>query len=386
MISAHVDDLKGCGEAERVATIIAGLESEFGKMKISHDSFMHCGLLHTKTATGYTLSQEHYAQQLRCIDTTELNLDKPDTPLNPDFISRFQSLLGGLSWLIQTRADICVYVTALQRAASKATVAHVIKINKLTKWVRRKRCALTYNNMSGSVVLACIRDSAFKTEPGSSVALRGALIGVLSTDGTFHLVEYCCRKQRRVCRSTFAAEINALADAAEIARLINFTITHLYNPRATVTDLLRLEETGKLPVKLHCFTDCRSVFDTLSASDLRTPSESSLVLIVAMLRELLELQVIGTLSWVDTADMLADGLTKGLVSRKALLHTSNSGVWKTLKPSKSFSVAEQKQKTESANMHLVCQTLNTLAPIENLTSAKVNAFFTCKLLYALWFS
>ena len=359
VISAHVDDLKGTGIPSRTAEIIAGLEKAFGKMKTQEDSFIHCGLKHEKTQSGYIVHQDAYAQQLRCIDTSKLNLDKPDEPLDEEHVSKFMSLLGGLSWLIQTRADICVYVTALQRAATKATVAHVIKINKLTKWVRRKQCRLTYNRpTSHEFVLACISDSAFRTEPGSSVALRGAMIGTLFADNVFHPMEFFCRKQRRVCRSTFAAESNAFADAVEVARLINFTITHLHQP-ISPTKLAELEEHGQLPVQLHCFIDCKSLYDTLSASDLRTPSEASLVLIIASLRELLERQVIKTVTWIDTADMLSDGLTKGLVSRKALLHASNHGSWKPVKLYKSFSKERTAESTQSedqtAMQEVFCQ-------------------------------
>ena len=344
LVSTHVDDLKGGGTPARTKAILEGLERSFGKLKTQHDNFTHCGIVHEKTADGYIMHQNHYAQQLVCIDTSSLNVHKLDEPLSEEFVSKFMSLLGGLSWLIQTRADICVYVTALQRIASKATVGHALKINKLTKWVRRKKCHLSYKRMTGNIQLACVSDSAFKTEPNSSIALRGAIIGIWSEDGTFHVLEYYCRKQRRICRSTFAAETNALADAVEIARLLNFTITHTHQ-QLTPQQLIALEEQGKLPVQLHCYVDCKSLFDTLSAADLHTPTEASLVLIVAVLRELIEQGIINKVSWIQTTDMLADGLTKGLVSRKALLHTCMNGIWAIEKEFKTHQFAMPKPVT-----------------------------------------
>ena len=330
VISAHVDDLKGAGNKQRTDAIIKGLESAFGTMKTQQGDFTHCGLKHEAIeGGGYIIHQHAYAQQLICIDTAELDLKDESKLLNSDYVARYMSLLGGLSWLIQTRADICIYVCALQRAASKATVGHLIKLNKLTRWVRRKKCQLTYKPITGPVVLACVSDSAFKTEPNSSVAMRGTVIGLWeSKEGVFHPLEYYSRKQRRVCRSTFAAELNGAADAVEVARLINYTLTHTHNPKISPTELMSLEESGKFPVPLFLFTDCRSVFDTLTQSDLRTPSEASLVLIVAMLRELLEKHAIHSISWIATGDMIADGLTKGLISRKALLSVCNQEVWK----------------------------------------------------------
>jgi hypothetical protein len=91
--------------------------------------------------------------------------------------------------------------------------------------------------------------------------------------------------------------------------------------------LQKLEDTASLPLAMEVCTDCRSVFDSLSAQDLKTPSESSLVLILHVLKELLCSHVIGKITWIDTRDMLSDGLTKGAVSRLALMQMSNTGVW-----------------------------------------------------------
>ena len=45
------------------------------------------------------------------------------------------------------------------------------------------------------------------------------------------------------------------------------------------------------------------------------------------LRELLALKIISRLLWLDTRDMLADGLNKGIVSRDALRRMCTSGRW-----------------------------------------------------------
>ena len=107
-----------------------------------------------------------------------------------------------------------------------------------------------------------------------------------------------------------------------------------------------LEESGQLPVPLILFTDCRSVYNTLSASDLRTPTEASLVLVVAMLRELLEKHAIQAISWISTNDMVADGLTKGLISRKGLLKLCNEGTWQILEESATRSYGPRKESEQ----------------------------------------
>ena len=50
------------------------------------------------------------------------------------------------------------------------------------------------------------------------------------------------------------------------------------------------------------------------------------------MREHMSCRRIRTLYWIDTRDMLADGLNKGAVSRKALLKALTQGVWIVVHP------------------------------------------------------
>ena len=87
-----------------------------------------------------------------------------------------------------------------------------------------------------------------------------------------------------------------------------------------------------------CIRDsCFSVYEALSAEDTRTPSEASLVLILHGVKELMRLHVVKFLTWVNTSDMLSDGLTKGGVSRKALFEFCQSGRWTLKHDCKTFS-------------------------------------------------
>ena len=125
------------------------------------------------------------------------------------------------------------------------------------------------------------------------------------------------------CRSTFA--LHAIADAVEIARAICVTIACCQEPFVNAQELQKREDNGKMPIAIEVCTDCRSVFDALSATEIKAPSETSLVLILNVLKELLQAHVIKELTWLDTKDMLADGLTKGGVSRLQLFEFSSSG-------------------------------------------------------------
>ena len=344
IISTHVDDIKGAGVEAEFKLLISGLTKAFGDLKISHKNFEHCGIKYSQDAEKIVMSQHHYALQLRPIDTSTLDVKDLNRVLNVQELSSYQSLLGGLSWLIQTRTDVAIYVCALQRASSKATFGHLLKLNKVVKWCRRKDCPLTYVKIPGKSKVMVISDAAFRKETEQGLAMRGAMIGICQfkedqgntadCSGIMHLLEFYSRKQRRVTRSTYAAELNALADAYEIGRLVSLTVSSVILGPVPARELLLREEQGKLPLPIHCAIDCFSVFESLSQEDLRMPSEASLILILHGLKEALLCHNLRELFWIATEDMLSDGLNKGAVSREALIRFGLTGKWSLSKPCK----------------------------------------------------
>ena len=155
--------------------------------------------------------------------------------------------------------------------------------------------------------------------------------------GPLHAIEYYARKQRRVTRSTFSAELNAASDAFEFAKLIALTVAEVVSYCPHASQLTSMEEQGTLPVLVHLIIDARSVFDSLKAEEIRPPSEISLVMMLCQLKEAMLTHTLRGLHWCDTKDMLADGLNKGAVSREALLEFGRTGVWQLKHDSIGFS-------------------------------------------------
>ena len=84
--------------------------------------------------------------------------------------------------------------------------------------------------------------------------------------------------------------------------------------------MIDMPEIGKLYPPLELCVDARAVYDALDASDACEPAECSLKLHLISVRDRMSHGLIRRLHWVDTRDMLADGLTKGGIDR-ALLHS-----------------------------------------------------------------
>ena len=151
------------------------------------------------------------------------------------------------------------------------------------------------------------------------------------------MLEYYSRRQRRVTRSTFGAELHGLADGTELAKLIGYAISELLLPhQVSPADLVRREESGTLALQMEAVIDCKSVFDALANPDTQTPSESSLIMILCQLKELLTTGTLHALWWVDTVDMAADGLNKGMIGRGVLLNLGLKGLWTVTQPCVKF--------------------------------------------------
>ena len=89
--------------------------------------------------------------------------------------------------------------------------------------------------------------------------------------------------------------------------------------------LASAEAKGKLPYHIDLYIDCRSILDSLKQEIVRVPSEQTLILLLLSLKESLLSHHLRHLIWTATNDMLADGLNKGIVSRRALGEAASTG-------------------------------------------------------------
>ena len=124
IMSTHVDDFKGGGEIKIRTLVLDALRAEFGEIKVETKNFTHCGIQHETVEGGINIHQRVYLQQLRVVEEGTLRHVKEDVPLPETHKASFATLLGGLAWLVQTRPDIAVFISALQRASKEPTTGH----------------------------------------------------------------------------------------------------------------------------------------------------------------------------------------------------------------------------------------------------------------------
>jgi hypothetical protein len=330
LIGKHVDDIKFTGHMQCLKKLIHVCEEAFGKLKINWFNFANCGLKYAQDEKTFEVEvdQNHFALTLKPIPVAA-SVDE-NALVSPAGQHDFISLLGAVAYLAMTRVDVCVFIAALQRFNSKPASIHMKRLNALLRWIQRNPKGLHYSHIEGDLACLGLSDSAFKREDDSGHAMRGYLIGLSPcTTGhlissLFHLIEWSSRKQRHVCRSTFAAELFSCNDCLDMMYVIAAALHELTHGCQGADVLRQIHLTGQYACPLIVAIDAYSIFSAIAMDHLKIPAEKSLLVQLQWLKEQLLTKKLKALVWLDTRDMCSDGLTKGSIDREAL-HNIMSG-------------------------------------------------------------
>ena len=202
--------------------------------------------------------------------------------------------------------------------------------------------------MTGSTALYCIVDSAFRADEPDCLALRADIMGLCQHSssrigGCLHTFVTTSKKQSRVNRNTFSAEAGAVGDAVSMCIVLAGILHEIDKGSCSATTLAACAERGGFSRDMVVFSDSESFFKACTATEVRLPTERDLAYTVMNIREWLDRGIMKELIWIDTRDMLCDGLTKGSISRFDVINALNQGRW-TLKhdPNRWSSKAQKK--------------------------------------------
>ena len=135
------NDIKMTGLDDEMKSVLQTLSEHFDELKLERDNFEHLGLKHVLESDGSrTISQEHYVKELRFISEAEC---RNDVEVSPAVCSKFMSLLGGIAWTVQTRPDIAVFTSAVQRKLQPPSGKDVVHLNRVLAYLKRKPLNMT---------------------------------------------------------------------------------------------------------------------------------------------------------------------------------------------------------------------------------------------------
>ena len=149
--------------------------------------------------------------------------------------------------------------------------------------------------------IASFTDAAFNTSASRSYGQNGFVTGIAyrqqnEANFAYHVVDWSSAKQKRVCNSSFGAEILAAADADDRTFALRESIRSLFAPTSAPKICSRL------------YTDSMGLFDTIST--LHDGREYRLRQTVQRIRDSFEAGDLDALLWILGVENVADALTK----------------------------------------------------------------------------
>ncbi|CAE7353799.1 RE1 [Symbiodinium sp. CCMP2592] len=339
VLAKHVDDLKIAGEAPEVDALISYLESGFGKLSYQEGTFTNCGLQHIRMPDGSVqMNQHEYINAMRPIHHPELAGRRSDEPCTAEVHSLFQSLLGAVAYCLLSQSWAAVFVVALQRRTTNPLNLHVRRLNLLLRALQKQKSSLVFPAMTCKQHVLVYSDASFDKETeNKGYGMRGTVflrMGARNGQPCCHLLEAQSQSLKLVTRSTFASETLAAVGAIDNLTPLLLTFEEFTKGALSPARARQLREVGGFAFSSELCIDAMNLFYALTAAYPRLPAEKTLFVHISWLRDTFQRGVPRTVSWSDTRDMVADGLTKGKVDRTALLEAMR-GVLHVRHPKKS---------------------------------------------------
>ena len=328
-IGIHVDDILLVGKKAHLQEIKGYLNQAFPVDEWIFDCFEYVGSQVNVGEEGIEITQSGYTAS-RLFEVEVHHGQRDEDEATPEQIADNRSLVGALSWLSsQSRPDLQAGVSMSNKLSAKAKEHQervVLRAIPLDNAILLSYHDAGWSNApqnhedpyyqlyvedeeSGRILegpLAARPKKPKTTTP--SVASQLGTIFLLAPKEILHgephkvsLLDWKSHSSDRVCRSTFASETMACADALEGGDYI----------RALMETLLRgrLSRPHQARINSHLITDCRSLFDHLRKEGIpRPPADRRLAIDLASIRQ--DLPGLSGIAWVPTDLQYADVLTK----------------------------------------------------------------------------
>jgi histone deacetylase 1/2 len=217
----YVDDIIVTSSLDSaISVLLQHLSSDFA-LKDLGDLHYFLGLEVHKQSHGLLLNQEKYASDLLTrvgmtlctpcptpLSTTDtLNLTD-GSPLGPEDITRYKSIVGGLQYLTLTRPDLSFSVNKVCQYLHAPTTAHWSAVKRILRYIHGTRIVGLTFQLSRSTLLSAYSDADWAGDLDDRRSTGGFAIFFGP-----NLVSWSARKQPTVSRSSTEAEYKALANA-----------------------------------------------------------------------------------------------------------------------------------------------------------------------------
>lgn len=321
MILAKVtDDMLIAGSIEEIKNFITQVEKRFpiSKSIINDDiKFNGCDITQDENNT-IKMSMNAYVRNMKYIEIpTERKKHRLDKATD-DERNAFRSMAGEFIWAGSGALPPAAYIGSwMQQRVPSLTVEDILQANGMLKEMRELKADIIYRTPVGvikKVVVTSFSDAAFNisksTQYGQTGLVTGIrLVGEDNIGDIYHMIDWASVKQKRVCYSSYGAEILACTEADDRGYNIKLSMASLF-PQHIFTHELNVDSKG--------------LYDTITT--LHEGRDYRLRQTVQRIRDSFESQELNAIRWIQGPVNISDGLTKrNPISQRLLMGILNSG-------------------------------------------------------------
>ena len=96
----------------------------------------------------------------------------------------YRCVIGVVAWTVLTRAELAVYVQALQRRAHALGIKDCRRLSLVLRHMERHKCGLKSIALKHPLKFVGLTDAAFKAQPGESIGLATRGLAATLQEGT----------------------------------------------------------------------------------------------------------------------------------------------------------------------------------------------------------
>ena len=187
----------------------------------------------------------------------------------------------------------------MQQKLALLKVRHLIEANEIVCDIKKLTPMLFFRRPTNAVraMVTTFSDAAFNINSRKSYVQTGLIMGIrtLLKDGPecFHTLDWVSTKQRRICHSSYGAEILACAEADDRGFYLKMGMRSLFTSTKIRNEIV---------------VDSLGLFDTITT--LHEGSEYRLRQTVQRIRDSFESADVNVIRWIPGVGNVADALTK----------------------------------------------------------------------------
>ena len=309
IVICFVDDVLW-GGSQKFKPYIIQLKEVFHIGTESSQNFNYIGVnLKQNEDFSITISQNEYTNSLQPVLLDKKQSSDKNRMLTDEERTLLRGALGQLNWLAgMSRPEISFSVSDVSSRIRSSVIADIMLINKVIKFVKNTSGFITIPKLDiRSVKIASFSDASFNNlHDGGSQG--GYAVFLYDKYNKSAIISWSSNRVKRVVRSTLASETLSFTEGTDTG----FFLSQL------LQEILYKQKT-----RIECYTDSRSLFETVGTTKLI--SDKRLRVEISAIRQMVDRGEI-TIHWVNKERQLSDVLTKAGASHIPLMEAVQSGL------------------------------------------------------------